>query len=99
MSTTTETRNESPAPTKEKDLRQEVQELKRQLEVQTATQAGVDATQVATTAGAATRKPTNRGRKSAEPAGRWSPTPADALGGRRSPCGRSPEGTVPLANR
>jgi len=50
MSTMTETRNETPSP--EKDLRQEVSELKHKLELQTATQAGVDATQVATTAGA-----------------------------------------------
>jgi phosphotransferase system glucose/maltose/N-acetylglucosamine-specific IIC component len=71
MSTTTETRNETP--TKDKDVRQEVQELKHQLELQTATQAGIDATQTATTAGAQTTQ-------AAAQAGTWSTMLAGSAG-------------------
>ena len=73
MSTMTETRNETPSAAKEKDLRQEVQDLKQQLEVQTATQAGVDATQVATTAGA-------QATQAAAHAGTWSTMIAGSAG-------------------
>ena len=73
MSTMTETRNETPSSAKEKDLRQEVQEIKHQLELQTATQAGVDATQVATTAGA-------QATQAAAHAGTWSTMIAGSAG-------------------
>jgi len=49
MSTTqTESRNETPRPD---DLRREIQDLKREMEVQAATNAGAQATQAATHAG------------------------------------------------
>jgi hypothetical protein len=49
MSTTqTEPRNETP---RRDDLRQEIQELRREMEVQAATNAGAQATQAATHAG------------------------------------------------
>ena len=86
MSTMTEPRNETPTAGKEKDLRQEVQDLKHQLELQTATQAGVDATQVATTAGA-------QATQAAAHAGTWStmsPEAPDSLSACSSPSPWSP---------
>jgi hypothetical protein len=64
MSTMTEFRNENETYKQEKkSTREEIQELRHALELQTATQAGVDATQVATTAGAQT---TSHGRGRAD---------------------------------
>jgi hypothetical protein len=71
MSTMTESRNETP--TKEKDVREEIQEIRHALELQTATQFGIDATQVATTAGA-------QATQAAAHAGTWSTMVAGSAG-------------------
>ena len=54
MRTMTESSNENETKQDRKTTREEIQEFKHALELQTATQAGVDATQVATTAVAQT---------------------------------------------
>ena len=68
---TAESSNKTPL--KEKDVREEIQELRHALELQAATQAGVDATQVATTTGA-------QATQAAAHAGTWSTMAAGAGG-------------------
>ena len=70
MSTmTAESRNKTPGketePAKEMDVREEIQELKHSMQLQAATQAGIDATLGATTAGA-------QATQAAVQAGTWS---------------------------
>jgi hypothetical protein len=74
MSTMTESKNKNPSNEQsDMDVRQEVQELKHQIELQGATLAGVDATQAATLAGA-------QATQAAAHAGTWSTMLAGAGG-------------------
>lgn len=75
MSTmTAESSNKTPSKEqKETEVREEVQELKHAIELQAATQAGVDATQTATMAGA-------QATQAAAHAGTWSTMLAGAGG-------------------
>jgi hypothetical protein len=73
MSTmTAESSNRTPSK-EQRDVREEVQELKHAIELQAATQAGVDATQAATLAGA-------QATQAAAHAGTWSTMLAGAGG-------------------
>jgi len=74
-STMTESKNKTPTngSTEDMDIRQEIQEVKHQIELQAATQAGVNATQAATTAGA-------QSTQAAAHAGTWSTMLAGAGG-------------------
>ena len=70
-STMTESRNDSQP--KDKDVRQEIEELKHALELQTVKQAGVDATKVAATTGA-------QATQAAAHVGTWSTMLAGSVG-------------------